>query len=137
MQTPLVLIVASSPFHLPLMGDLLEANDIRTVRVTHAATALKACCVQQPTLVVLDLDLSEHEGCSLVQGLCTLGGSPIPVVTVGDRSQREMFDAILGMNNGLSVGGMVEKPIDTGVFPRRVLQEIRRHTESPGRVATV
>ncbi|MSR74925.1 MAG: response regulator [Planctomycetes bacterium] len=137
MQTPLVLIVASSPFHLTLMGDLLEANDIRTVRVTVADAAIAACEQHQPTLVVLDLDLAEQEGRRLVQALCGFGSCGIPVVTVGDRSQREMFDAILGMNNGLSVGGMVEKPIDTGVFPRRVLQEIRRHTESTGRVATV
>jgi CheY-like chemotaxis protein len=132
MDRATVLIVAANPFHLSLMSDLLEANDVRTVRAKSAAEALTTAKERAPTMVVMDLDLPGEESRKIVDGLKKREETrSVPVMAVADRSQREMFAQILECCES----GSVEKPIDTGVFPRRVLQEIRRHTTGLSREA--
>lgn len=125
MDRPTVLLVAANPFHLSLMSDLLEANDIRTVHARGAADALTTARDRLPTLVVVDLDLPGEESRRIMDGLKRWDETRhIPVMAVADRAQREGLGQILEACES----GAVEKPIDTGVFPRRVIQEIRRHT---------
>ena len=132
MERTTVMIVAVSPFHLALMADLLEANDIRTVRATSAEDAFETVQTTRLTLAVLDLDLPEEASRKIMSFLANPKvGVGIPVIAVGDRGQQEIFASVLAACESSSL----EKPIDTGMFPRRVIQEIRRHTTGVSREA--
>jgi CheY-like chemotaxis protein len=125
MERPSVLIVAASPFHLALMGDLLEANDIRTLRAHRAAEALGCVGDGNPTMVVVDLDLPPAECRQLLDGLAAQAATrSIPVLAVTGPEQVETAREIVARTDGRAV----EKPIDTGVFARTVVEEIRRHS---------
>lgn len=132
MERPTVLIVANNEFQIRLMTELLEANDLRIVRASAAADVAKTTREVLPELVVLDLELPVVETQRVLQGLRqgtkTRG---IPILAVGDKPQQSVNAGVLAS----CVGNVVEKPIDTGAFPRRVLKEIRRLTNGTGREA--
>ena len=125
MERPTVLIVAANTFHLALMADLLEANDIKTVRARGAADAILTLDIETPMLAILDLALPNEDQQRVMEALRACEETQgIPIMAVADRGQREMFASVLAACEG----GALEKPIDTGMFPRRVIQEIRRYT---------
>lgn len=125
MERATVLIVAASPFHLELMSDLLAANDVKTIRATGAADAIAKVKLEKPSMVVLDLDLPKEESERIVR-VARAQKAEVPVLAIAARANRSDLEGLLRE----CAGGSVEKPIDTGVFPRRVLQELRRHTET-------
>lgn len=130
-----VLIIAASPFHLALMGDLLEANGIATRHAPGALAALKDMAAGAPNLVILDLDLPLSEGRLLVEGMKRLEHlRQIPVLSVGSTRQRAAFEAVRQLGVVEEEEGLAT-PIDTGMFPRRVLREIQRQTTTTGRPA--
>jgi CheY-like chemotaxis protein len=130
-----VIVVASSPFALALMGDLLEANGITTRQVVSAAEALECMAVQAPAMVILDLDLPSAETRILVEGMRrSVGLRDLPVLSVGSTRQRAAFEAVRQMGVEADDVGL-SKPLDTGTFPRRVMREIQRQSTSSGRPA--
>jgi CheY-like chemotaxis protein len=126
MERSRVLIVAQSPFQLALMADLLEANDIETVRVHNPAEATRALGKMPYSMVVVDLDLGRgsgsHEGVDAIKKESSKRGIPLLLVT--DTAQKSVADQILAGCRAVTF----VKPIDTSAFPRRVIQEIRRST---------
>jgi CheY-like chemotaxis protein len=124
MERSRVLIVAQSPFQLALMADLLEANDIETVRVHNPAEATRALGKMPYSMVVVDLDLGRgsHEGVDAIKKESSKRGIPLLLVT--DTAQKSVADQILAGCRAVTF----VKPIDTSAFPRRVIQEIRRAT---------
>ena len=124
MQRASGMIVAESPFQLTLMADLLEANDIMTVRERSLDQAGRVLGRAAPTMVIVDLDLAD----GAPQGVERLRKAAmrydIPLLVVTDKGQRQVAEQVL---KGCEAG-TVEKPIDTSAFPRKVVAEIRRHT---------
>lgn len=124
MQRASVMIVAQSPFQLTLMADLLEANDISTVRERSLDHAGRSLAAVGPTMVVVDLDLADGAPRGLDRLRKEAGRRNVPVLVVTEKGQREVAEQVMkGCDSGT-----VEKPIDTSAFPRKVVQEIRRHT---------
>ena len=124
MERPRVLIVAESPFQLTLMADLLEANDIMTVREGSLDQAGRSLVTIAPTLVVVDVDLAHGtpDGLDRLRRAATKQSVPHLVVT--EKGQRAVAEQVLADGDSFAV----EKPIDTSAFPRKVVQEIRRRT---------
>ena len=124
MRKSKVMIVASSPFQLALMGDLLEANDITTLRESSAEAAAESLESVSPVMIVMDLDLADADRKALDHLKSKSKECSVPLLLVTEKGQRAVAEQLLG---GLSTE-TVEKPIDTSGFPRKVVQEIRRHT---------
>lgn len=125
MQRSRVLIVAESPFQLTLMADLLEANDITTVRESSLDQAGRALATVDPTLVVVDVDLAHGTPDGLERLRSEASSRSVPLLVVTEKGQRAVAEQVL---SDCADGFAVEKPIDTSAFPRKVVQEIRRHT---------
>ena len=124
MQRARVLIVAESTFQLTLMADLLDANDITTVREGSLDQAGRALATVDPTLVVVDVDLADGTPDGLERLRREAARQSVPLLVVTERGQRAVAEQVLADCDSLAV----EKPIDTSAFPRKVVQEIRRHT---------
>ena len=130
MLPPQVLIVAQDDFHLSLMSELLAANDVRTLRARSSTQALATILRSQPTMVLLDLDLPEEETSRVMAGLKAQDPDhQIPVMALTDAHHETMAPKVLDA----CLSARVTKPIDTGAFPRVVMQEIRRRTTHSGR----
>lgn len=120
---PKILVVANSPFHLGLMSDLLEANEVRTERAASVAEAIRRIPAFRPGLVVMDMDLPVQEASRLIGWLrVDPEARDLPVVAVAPRDRRPAAQSLLDF----AFAGWVEKPIDTCSFSRRVLQHMRR-----------
>ena len=124
MRKSKVMIVASSPFQLALMGDLLEANEITTLRESSVEAAVAALDTVSPVMIVVDLDLAEADCKALDRLKGKAKECAVPLLLVAEKGQRAVAEQVLGDLNAETV----EKPIDTSGFPRKVVQEIRRHT---------
>ncbi len=124
MQRASVMIVAESPFQLTLMADLLEANDITTVRERSLDQAGRSLAGAAPTMVIVDLDLADGAPKGLERLRRESERHDVPLLVVTEKGQRQVAEQVL---KGCETG-TVEKPIDTSAFPRNVVAEIRRHT---------
>ncbi len=132
MSRPKVLIMSESPFHLMLMGDLLDANDLMTVRAHSATQGIEALRRERPDLAVVDLEMSHLHQKRFLDACRASGESgETPVVLVAASNQRDEAENLLSHLSGRAV----LKPIDTGRFPRAVLHEIRRPTREGERLA--
>lgn len=122
MSRPKVLVLSGSPFHLTLMGDLLDANDLRTIRAPSLEVGLESLRRERPALAVVDLDLRGTDKQRFLDACrSSSSGGGIPVVLVADANQSAEAEALLAEVRGRSI----TKPIDTGRFPRAVLHQIR------------
>ena len=117
-----VLVVASNPFQLALMCDLLEANDVRTMRATTAIEALDVARRLPPSIVLVDLDLPPGEPDRVRTGMRSWATTrDVPLLAIGDnRATRSAPKRVTG-----NWDGCLDKPIDTGAFPREILARIR------------
>ncbi|MAE94965.1 MAG: hypothetical protein CL910_09925 [Deltaproteobacteria bacterium] len=124
MNSVRVVIVAQSPFSLTLMGDLLEANDIVTARARTPGEASALLESGNVDMIVVDFELGAGSPNGIDEMRRRADRLGIPMLVVAERGQREAAEQVLA---GCSTG-TVEKPIDTSAFPRKVIEEIRRHT---------
>lgn len=125
-----VLIVAQDDFVSGLVSDLLEANDLRTHRARTAGEAVNLARDVQPAMVLVDAGAEPTTASAVLEGLRRRPDTrEIPVMTLESGAGR-VSERAIG-----AVSASVCHPIDTAEFPRRVMQELRRHTTNPGRRA--
>ncbi len=101
-----------------LLVYLLHARGLRPIAVRDTSAALAALADATPTLVLLDLVLSDPTGIAFVGRLSELGIPAIAVTgcaMVGDRTRALDAGCI----------GYIAKPIDTRTFVNLVMSEMR------------
>lgn len=117
MAGDLVLIVEDNPANMKLARDVLEFHGFRTAGAETAAQALELLADERPRLVLLDVQLPDMDGPTLLGHLRadpSLGAVAIVAVTAfamaGDRERllEAGFDSYLA------------KPIDVKSFPQQV-----------------
>ncbi len=118
MSHPVVLLVASDPFLLSLMSDLLEVNDVHTARARGVTDAVDVAHRVNPLIAIVDWDLAAHEAESVIAEL--RNGHHVIVVADDRRSDHRSIRALPG------VADVVKKPLETSGFARAVKSSIRR-----------
>ena len=117
MAGELVLIVEDNPGNMKLARDVLEFHGFRTAGAETAARALELVAGERPRLVLLDVQLPDMDGPTLLAHLRAdraLSGVAIVAVTAfAMAGDRERF-----LEAGFD--GYLAKPIDVKSFPEHV-----------------
>lgn len=124
MPGPTILVVEDSPESLELIAGYLEAHDIRTLRAASAAEMRAALRKEQPSLVLLDINLPDGDGIVLARTLRL--GEQCGLIFVTSRD--DDADVIAG----LEAGGddYVTKPINLPALHARIRSVLRRTSDS-------
>jgi two-component system cell cycle response regulator DivK len=114
-----VLIVEDNPRNLKLARDLLQMAGFRTIEATTGEDAVTIAQYEQPQLVLLDIQLPDRDGGSVLEALRnTPSTQRIPVVALtafAMRGDRERFLAA-------GFDGYISKPISVTTFAQTVQQ---------------
>jgi CheY-like chemotaxis protein len=121
-----VLVVEDNPLNMELVRDILRAYGYRVGEAFTGLACLQYVEQTPPDLILMDLQLPDMDGYSLVEKLRRqepLKNLPIVAVTAfamkGDREK--------AMEAGCT--GVITKPIDTRAFPKQVETYLRGFSE--------
>ena len=117
MRRPVVLIVVANPFLAGLMSDVLEANGVFTVRAATSHDAVDLMLRVGPALVLVDLELPGREAGLVFAAI----GPAVRVLALAAAPSESANASAPGRADGV-----LQKPIDTTLFARAVLNELRR-----------
>ena len=93
---PLILVVEDDPAVRNLIVAALEAHGLRHMAVETAHAAIAAASSQTPSIVLLDLGLSDMDGVKVVESVRAWSGMPIIVVS----ARSEDADKIRALDAG-------------------------------------
>ncbi|NTV53343.1 MAG: response regulator [Candidatus Firestonebacteria bacterium] len=121
-----ILVVEDNELNMELVRDILRAYGYRVGEAFNGQACLNYLEQEIPDLILMDLQLPDVNGYTLVQKLRTdVRCQTLPIVAVtafamkGDREK--------AMNAGCT--GVIMKPIDTRAFPRQVEAYLRGFSE--------
>jgi two-component system, cell cycle response regulator DivK len=118
-----ILIVEDNARNLKLARDILNHVGYRTLEAENAEDGLVLARVQQPDLVLMDVQLPGMDG---VEALGRLRTDPltadIPVVALTAFAMTDDRDRLLAVG----FDGYLEKPLNVREFPRQVGAVLRR-----------
>lgn len=114
MVTPLcILLVDESKFFLELEKQFLRNTPSTTLLATSANEALELARSYRPSLIYMDMQLSQPDGCACCRTLkADADLADIPVILVGDRKNAD--DEARAM--GAGADAYISKPLDRRVF---------------------
>jgi len=124
---PHILVVEDNELNMELVRDILRAYGYRVGEAFDGRACLAYLEVEIPHLILMDLQLPDMDGYTLVQKLrADFRCQQLPIVAVtafamkGDREK--------AMAAGCT--GVITKPIDTRAFPKQVEAYLRGFTET-------
>jgi two-component system, cell cycle response regulator DivK len=124
---PHILVVEDNELNMELVRDILRAYGYRVGEAFNGQSCLSYLESEIPSLILMDLQLPDVDGYSLVQKLrADVRFQALPIVAVtafamkGDREK--------AMAAGCT--GVIIKPIDTRAFPKQVDAYLRGFSET-------
>jgi CheY-like chemotaxis protein len=124
---PHILVVEDNELNMELVRDILRAYGYRVGEAFDGRACLSYLDQEIPNLILMDLQLPDVDGYTLVQKLrADVRCQQLPIVAVtafamkGDREK--------AMAAGCT--GVITKPIDTRAFPKQVEAYLRGFTET-------
>jgi CheY-like chemotaxis protein len=117
-----ILIVEDSPDNMKLFRTLLTLHGHDVIGLGGGEGLIRHILDSRPDLVLMDIQLPERDGFSLLQDIRREVSTPLPVVALtahamaGDRER-----AI-----GAGFDGYITKPIDIRAFPGQVTEALGR-----------
>lgn len=123
-SAPTVLVVEDSPESREMMAGYLEEHGIRVLRAEDAGAMSAVLSVEQPSLILLDVNLPDADGIALARDLRL--GERCGLIFVTSRDTDEDVVA------GLEAGGddYVTKPVNLRALLARIRSVLRRASES-------
>ena len=118
-ESPTVLYVEDNPDNRNLIQRILMADGFNVVLAEDAAMAFKYLEQEQPSLILMDINMPEVDGYTLtarIKSMPRMGNVPIIALTAnvmkGDREKT------------LEAGcdGYIQKPVDVDELPRQIAQ---------------
>ena len=120
MAGPKVLIVDDEPQIRRFLRASLQAHDYDVLEAENGKEAVKACTVQKPDLVILDLGLPDMDGLDVLKTLREW--STVPVIVLSIRSDDQ--DKIGALDRGAN--DYVTKPFSMGELLARMRVALRQ-----------
>ncbi len=120
MPGPKVLIVDDEPQIRRFLRASLQAHDYGVIEAENGKEAIKACTVQKPDLVILDLGLPDIDGLDVLKTLREW--STVPVIVLSIRSDDQ--DKIGALDRGAN--DYVTKPFSMGELLARMRVALRQ-----------
>jgi two-component system KDP operon response regulator KdpE len=127
MTGPRVLIVDDEPQIRRFLRASLQAHDYTVIEAENGKEAVRACTVQKPELMILDLGLPDMDGLDVIKQVREW--SAVPVIVLSIRSDDQ--DKIEALDRGAN--DYVTKPFSMGELLARMrvaLRQGRGDTES-------
>ena len=119
MAGELILIVEDNPLNLELVRDLLQAKGYRTLEAVTGADGLALAAAHDPDLILMDVQLPDHDGIATLKRLRAQPGlASTRVVAVTAFAMREDRQHLLAAG----FDDYVSKPIEI----RDVLERVRQ-----------
>ncbi len=120
MSGPKVLIVDDEPQIRRFLRASLQAHDYDVIEAENGKEAVKACTVQKPDLVILDLGLPDIDGLDVLKTIREW--SKVPVIVLSIRSDDQ--DKIGALDRGAN--DYVTKPFSMGELLARMRVALRQ-----------
>ena len=117
---PKVLIVDDEPQIRRFLRASLQAHDYEVVEAENGKEAVRACTVQKPDLVVLDLGLPDMDGLDVINNVREW--SKVPIIVLSIRSDDQ--DKIGALDRGAN--DYVTKPFSMGELLARMRVGLRQ-----------
>ena len=117
---PKVLIVDDEPQIRRFLRASLQAHDYTVIEAENGKEAVRACTVQKPELVILDLGLPDVDGLDVLKSLREW--STVPVIVLSIRSDDQ--DKIEALDRGAN--DYVTKPFSMGELLARMRVALRQ-----------
>ena len=117
---PKVLIVDDEPQIRRFLRASLQSHDYDLVEAENGKEAVKACTVQKPDLIILDLGLPDMDGLDVIK--LVREWSPVPIIVLSIRS--DDADKIEALDRGAN--DYVTKPFSMGELLARMRAALRQ-----------
>ena len=129
---PKVLIVDDEPQIRRFLRASLQAHDYQVIEAENGKEGVRACTVQKPDLLILDLGLPDGRGIDFLRNLRTKGSvTPVMILTAHDR----ITERIEGLNAGAD--DYMVKPFDLAELSARIAAVARRYSGNPNPLITL
>ena len=130
-ENPLVYVVDDEAAAREMVGDYLKMHGFRVALCDGAAALRKAMAASRPDLVVLDLNMPEEDGLTIVRRIKADGGVPVIMLT----ATASAIDRVVGLE--LGADDYLAKPCELRELVARIRSVLRRasqaRTEAPVR----
>ncbi len=117
MAGELILIIEDNEKNLKLVRDILQFKGYRTIEARNAAEGIALAATHVPDLILLDIQLPDLDGLTLLKHLREKPATAtVPVVALtafAMKDDRQRF-----LNAGFD--GYIEKPINVRAFPDQI-----------------
>lgn len=119
---PTILVVDDSEICLELAREALEASGFRVVTTTSALGVNRLISTEQPSVIVVDVEMPALRGDKLVQLVLRHQTDPAPILLHSDRPADELATYV----HESGATGYVEKTADCAPLVRAVEAQLRR-----------
>jgi DNA-binding response OmpR family regulator len=127
---PHIFVVDDEPAARDMVGDYLKLHGFRVTLCDGGATLRQAIAKDKPDLIVLDLNMPEEDGLSIVRDLKSRNNVPVIMLT----ATASPIDRVVGLE--LGADDYLAKPCELRELVARIRSVIRRATQpsaaSPG-----
>jgi two-component system cell cycle response regulator len=125
MENIKILVVEDNPLNLKLIKGLLKLGKYEVIEAMDAVTGIQLAQQHKPHLILMDIQLPGMDGLSATQELKKDPAlKDIPVVAITAHAMQS--DDNKALDAGCS--GYISKPIDTRIFPDRILHFLENNT---------
>jgi two-component system, cell cycle response regulator DivK len=117
MAGELILIIEDNEQNLKLVRDILQFKGYRTIEARNAAEGITLAGTQLPELILMDIQLPDMNGLTLLKRLRGKPGTvTVPVVALTAFAMKDDRQRFLDAG----FDGYIEKPINVRAFPEQV-----------------
>lgn len=124
MRSGPILVVDDAPDHLETVASYLESQGLACLRASDAHTMREMLQKEQPALVILDINLPDHDGIELARELRLADKAGLIFLT----SRNEDRDELAGLEVGAH--DYITKPVNLPILLARIKGVLRRSSET-------
>ncbi len=122
-----VLVIDDDPAMQRMVLNYLEEHNMRAVGIQRRQDLLRQFCIEEPSLVILDLRLGREDGLDLLREIRSRSDVPV-IITTGHR--RDEIDRVVGLE--LGADDYVMKPFGLRELLARIRAVLRRRESGRG-----
>lgn len=127
---PLVVVVDDDAATREMVGDYLSSHGITVVLCEGGAALRRRLAEVAPSLIILDLNMPDEDGLSLVRYLKSAGDVPVIMLT----ATASLVDRVVGLE--LGADDYMAKPFELRELLARIRSVLRRAAAAPAAAAT-